>query len=62
MDEFIVLPEQTKTCAFLVWIPITLNEKCKLSRDEVVRALNEKGIGTRLLFAGNLTKQPYMEK
>lgn len=62
LDEFIVLPEPTKN-SVPSWFgfPITLNKKCKLSRDELVRALNEKGIGTRLLFAGNLIKQPYME-
>ena len=62
LDDFISLAEPTKNSA-PSWFgfPITLKEKCQLSRDEVVKALNEKGIGTRLLFAGNLTKQPYME-
>jgi CDP-6-deoxy-D-xylo-4-hexulose-3-dehydrase len=30
-------------------------------RDTFVRYLNDNNIGTRLLFAGNVTKQPYMQ-
>lgn len=38
--------------------PITVNPGADFSRDDVVRYLNEKQIGTRLIFAGNLTRQP----
>ena len=31
------------------------------SRNEIVQQLNKKNIGTRLLFGGNLTKQPFFK-
>ena len=37
---------------------ITVKSNSKASRNEIVQSLNERKIGTRLLFAGNITKQP----
>jgi len=37
---------------------ITVKENNKFSRDEIVRYLNDRRISTRLLFGGNLIKQP----
>ena len=43
--------------------PITIKDKSKVQRKDLINKLTEKKIGTRLLFAGNLTKQPaYLEK
>jgi CDP-6-deoxy-D-xylo-4-hexulose-3-dehydrase len=41
--------------------PITLAKHCDFDRDTFVRYLNENKIGTRLLFAGNATKQPFLK-
>jgi CDP-6-deoxy-D-xylo-4-hexulose-3-dehydrase len=38
--------------------PITLEENHPVNREDLLRYLDEKKIGTRLLFAGNITKQP----
>ena len=41
--------------------PITLKKNLGYSRVDFLSYLNDHNIGTRLLFAGNLTKQPYMQ-
>jgi CDP-6-deoxy-D-xylo-4-hexulose-3-dehydrase len=39
--------------------PITLKADSGIKRTDLTKYLDENKIGTRLLFAGNLTKQPY---
>lgn len=41
--------------------PITLKSYDAEQRNNIIQYLNSKNIGTRLLFAGNLTRQPYFE-
>ena len=38
--------------------PITLTDTCGASRVDLLKYLDSNNIGTRLLFAGNLVKQP----
>lgn len=38
---------------------ITVKDGAPFSREDFLRYLNEKKIATRLLFAGNITRQPY---
>ena len=62
LDEFLILPEPEKN-SDPSWFgfAISLRRNCKFNRNDFVKYLNENKIGTRLLFSGNLTKQPYMK-
>ena len=40
---------------------MTLTEAYSGQREALVKYLNQAQIGTRLLFAGNLTRQPYFK-
>jgi CDP-6-deoxy-D-xylo-4-hexulose-3-dehydrase len=61
-EEFLILPEATDG-ADPSWFgfPITLRPNAPVSRLELLTYLDQEKIGTRLLFAGNLTRQPYMQ-
>lgn len=41
---------------------ITLKPNSGIKRDDLVKQLNDKKIATRLLFAGDIRKQPYFKK
>jgi CDP-6-deoxy-D-xylo-4-hexulose-3-dehydrase len=60
-DEFLSLPEATEH-ADPSWFgfPITLKENCPVTRLDLLTYLDQNKVGTRLLFAGNLVRQPYM--
>ncbi|MCE2706948.1 MAG: lipopolysaccharide biosynthesis protein RfbH [Proteobacteria bacterium] len=59
--EFLILPEATDNSE-PSWFgfPITIKADAGFTRNDLLAYLDENKIGTRLLFAGNLTKQPYM--
>lgn len=68
------LHEQLKTCPYLQFeselpdakaswfgFPLLLSEDAPVTRLELLRHLNEHKIGTRLLFAGNAVRQPFLQ-
>lgn len=59
--EFLQLPEPTKDSE-PSWFgfPITIKDNSPVSRLDLTTYLDQNNIGTRLLFAGNLIRQPYM--
>jgi CDP-6-deoxy-D-xylo-4-hexulose-3-dehydrase len=59
LEEFLILPEQEAE-ADPSWFgfPIGVRETAPFERDQLTRALDDARIGTRLLFGGNLLRQP----
>lgn len=61
LEEFFILPEPTPNSdpSWFGFAP-TVKETAPFSREDLLVHLNQKRIGTRLMFGGNLLRQPYM--
>jgi CDP-6-deoxy-D-xylo-4-hexulose-3-dehydrase len=61
-EEFLQLPVATEgSDPSWFGFPITLKDNCPVSRVDLITYLDQYKVGTRLLFAGNLIRQPYMK-
>jgi len=59
-DNYFILPtwNDKADCCWFGFL-LTIKSAARFTREELLKYLNDKKIGTRLLFAGNITKQPY---
>lgn len=59
LQEWLILPEATANSE-PSWFgfPVALREDCPVDRDHILRFMHERKVATRLLFAGNLVRQP----
>jgi len=62
LNDFLAVGEPTtKSTPSWFGFPITLKEGAGIERVELTKFLDQNNIGTRLLFAGNLIRQPYFQ-
>jgi CDP-4-dehydro-6-deoxyglucose reductase, E1 len=59
LKDYLILPEATPhSDPSWFGFPVALREGAPVDRDHILRFMNDRQIATRLLFAGNLVRQP----
>lgn len=59
LKKYFVLPEATpESTPSWFGFPLTIREETGIKLNEFLRELERRGVGTRQLFAGNITRQP----
>ena len=62
LKDFFILPEPTYNSqpSWFGYL-LTIKDRSRISRNDLVKFLNRRNIGTRLLFSGNIVRQPYFK-
>lgn len=62
LDEHMIMPE-SEISSDPSWFgfPLSIKEESNFNREELLKYLNENKVGTRLLFSGNIIRQPFMK-
>ncbi len=62
LEKYFILPQWDRN-AEPSWFgfPLTIKKELKIKRADLLRFLSDKKIDTRLLFGGNIIKQPYFK-
>lgn len=62
-SDIFILPEPTPN-SDPSWFgfPLTIKDGSVIKREKLLKFLNDHRIGTRLLFSGNITRQPYFKE
>ena len=59
LEEYLILPEASEfSDPSWFGFALTVRKNSPVTRNDLVQELNSRGIGTRLLFGGNLLRQP----
>ncbi len=62
LEDFLILPKaEANSDPSWFGFPLSLKENNNFNRNNLTQYLNQNKIGTRLLFSGNITRQPFMK-
>lgn len=61
LEDYFYLPASYKRNTAWFGFPLTIREGMNFTRQEMTNYLEANGVATRLMFGGNITRQPYMK-
>lgn len=61
LEDYFYLPVSYKPNTAWFGFPLTIREDAGFTRAELTKYLDGNGVATRLMFGGNITRQPYMK-
>ena len=57
-SQYFILPKSTLPNTAWFGFPLTIKDNVKITRKEMVNFLNNRGVATRIMLGGNISKQP----